>query len=178
MNSLYIPYQGNGAQLGSLWAGDHVINDSTGSQIDMAYNLDLYAANGYNVRAGGDIVATRPWCNSNFAPKSSNLKIKKNIYKKDITDIPSILRQIKLYNYQYIDEFYNGKKDYGYIIDFLEKIPNINKYINFIEDDYDKEDIRKQYKTSHIDSEHLIKFLLGSVIQLQYQIDKINEKRR
>lgn len=174
MNNIYIAKQGNGAQLGELWVGDHVINDSLGSQISMDYNLDLYAKSGYNVRAGGEIVATRNWCNSNFEPKSSNISIKTQIQERSLKDIPDILRQIKLYDYKYIDDFYDGKSDYGYIIDYLEKIPNLNKYIDFIKDEYeDVNDKRNKYSTSHIHTEHLIKFLLGSIVELQHQIDEI-----
>ena len=158
MNSLYIPYQGNGAQLGNLWVGDHVINDSSGSQIDMYSNLDLYSASGKVVRANG----------TQIGGTNSTKNIKQNIKIKDTHNVLEILKKIKIYDYDYIKEFYDGQHSYGYIIDELEQIPNFNEYVHFIDNTRNK-----KYPTKVVSNqEDWIKFLLACVIELQKQIDK------
>ena len=102
----------------------------------------------------------------------STLSIKEHVKKKDISDIPQILGQIELYDYKYIAEIEDGKEDYGYIIDYLEQIDGINKYFKF--NSINRNEI--QYKT--INHEHLSKFLLGAVIELQKQINELNKSRK
>lgn len=158
MNSLYVPYQGNGAQLGSLWVGDHVINDVSGSQIDMYLNLDLYSASGKIVRANG----------TQIGGTNSTKNIKQNIKIRDTHNVLEILKKIKIYDYDYIKEFYDGKHSYGYIIDELEQIPDFNEYVHFIDNTRNK-----KYPTKVVSNqEDWIKFLLACVIELQKQIDK------
>ena len=81
-----------------------------------------------------------------------------------------MLEKINLYDYKYISEVENGKEDYGYIIDYLEKIDGIDKYFKF--NNIDRNNIK--YKT--INHEHLSKFLLGAVIELQKQINNLKER--
>ena len=100
----------------------------------------------------------------------STLSIKENVKKKDISNIPSILRQIDLYNYKYKEGIEGGVKDYGYIIDYLEKIDGIKDYFTFNDIE------RNGFKYKAINHEHLEKFLLGAVITLQKQIDELEEK--
>ena len=97
----------------------------------------------------------------------STLSVKERVTKKDISDIPEILREIELFDYKYIKEIEQGKEDYGYIIDYLEKIPHIKKYFKF----YDSE--RNNIKFKQIDENQFEKFLLGAVVILQKQIDKL-----
>lgn len=158
MNNLYVPYQGNGAQLGNLWVGDHVINDSSGSQIDMYLNLDLYSASGKIIRANG----------TQIGGTNSTKNIKQNIKIRDTHNVLEILKKIKIYDYDYIKEFYDGKHSYGYIIDELEQIPDFNEYVHFIDNTRNK-----KYPTKVVSNqEDWIKFLLACVIELQKQIDK------
>ena len=100
----------------------------------------------------------------------STLSIKENVKIKDTSDIPKMLEKINLYDYKYISEVENGKEDYGYIIDYLEKIDGIDKYFKF--NNIDRNNIK--YKT--INHEHLSKFLLGAVIELQKQINDLKER--
>ena len=73
-----------------------------------------------------------------------------------------------MYDYKYIKEIYNGEEDFGYLIDELENIPNINTYLKF------KDKIQNEkYHTKIVNQERLIKFLLGATIELQRQIDEI-----
>ena len=97
----------------------------------------------------------------------STSNIKQNIIKRDVSDILSILDKMDIYDYNYIPEIYNGKQDYGYIIDYLEKIPGIEKYLEIAEEEV------KGYKTKSIFNSSLIKFLLSSVIALNKEIKKI-----
>ena len=158
LSNVVVTKSGNGAQLGNIWVGDHVINDSIGAQISMDYNLDLYSARGYHVRANSVIIGG----------ENSTLNIKRNVEKRDTSDIPDMLRKIDLYDYNYIKEFYNGKKSYGYIIDYLEKIPGFEKYVHFNEDNRNE-----NYHTKIVaNQEEWIKFLLGAVIELQKQLDR------
>ena len=101
----------------------------------------------------------------------STLSIKENVKEKDTADIPEMLNKIKLYDYKYIDEINNGKKDYGYIIDYLESIDGIDKY--FVFNEIERNGLK--YKT--INHEHLSKFLLGAVIELQKDINSLKEEK-
>ena len=96
----------------------------------------------------------------------SSLKVKKNIKEKDTSNILDIIKQIKLYEYDYISEVEEGKHDYGYVIDYLEKIPNIEQYFTFEESEYNRSGVRSK----RMNTEHLIKFLLGAVIELNKKI--------
>ena len=100
----------------------------------------------------------------------STLSIKENVRKKDISNIPNILRQIELYDYKYIDKVENGKQDYGYIIDYLESIDGIKDYFTFNKIERDG----LKYET--INHEHLEKFLLASVVSQQKEIDMLKEE--
>ena len=101
----------------------------------------------------------------------STLSIKTNVEKKNTSDIPNMLKQIELYDYKYIDEINNGENDYGYIIDYLENIEGINKY--FVFNEIERNGLK--YKT--INHEHLSKFLLGAVIELQKEINSLKEEK-
>jgi len=100
----------------------------------------------------------------------STLSIKENVKEKETSDIPDILTKIKLYDYNYIKEINDGKEDYGYIIDYLEKIDGIDKY--FVFNEVERNGLK--YKT--INHEHLSKFLLGAVIELQKEVNLLKEE--
>lgn len=100
----------------------------------------------------------------------STLSIKENVREKETNDIPNMLTKIKLYDYNYIKEINNGKEDYGYIIDYLENIDGIDKY--FVFNEVERNGLK--YKT--INHEHLSKFLLGAVIELQKEINSLKEE--
>lgn len=158
LSSLIVSKQGNGAQLGNLWVGDHVINDSSGSQIDMYLNLDLYSASGKIVRANG----------TQIGGTNSTKNIKQNIKIRDTHDVLNILKKIKIYDYDYIKDFYDGQHSYGYIIDELEQIPELDKYVHFVDNTRNK-----KYPTKVVSNqEDWIKFLLACIIELQKKIDK------
>ena len=123
----------------------------------MDYNLDLWSAHGYHVRANGTQVGG----------DNSTLNIKQNVKERDTSNVLDILKDIKLYDYNYIPEFYGGKKSYGYIIDYLEKIPELNEYVRFIDIDRNPE-----YPTKVVENqEEWIKFLLACVIELNKRLE-------
>lgn len=153
---------------GNLNIGQNYINNSNGGQIAINQSISLNTANGGYAYVDG-LYANNRILTVGGSP--STLSVKENVEKKDTSNIPEILRQIDLYDYKYKKEIENGKEDYGYIIDYLEKIPNIKKYFEF----YDAEKNGIKYK--QISHEQLEKFLLGSVIELQRQIDELKKER-
>lgn len=153
---------------GNLNIGQNYINNSNGGQIAINQSISLNTANGGYAYVDG-LYANNRILTVGGSP--STLSVKESIEKKDISDIPKILREIDLYDYKYKKEIEEGKNDYGYIIDYLEKIPNIGKYFEF----YDAEKNGIKYK--QISHEQIEKFLLGSVIELQRQIDKLKKER-
>ena len=143
-----------------LWIGDHVINDDLGAQISMDYNLDLWSAQGYHVRANGVQVGG----------SNSTLNIKQNVKERDTSNVLNILKDIKLYDYNYIPEFYGGEKSYGYIIDYLEQIPELKEYVHFVNIDRNPD-----YPTKVVENqEEWIKFLLACVIELNKKLEENN----
>ena len=163
MNKLYVAYQGNGAQLGNIWVGDNVLNGNGGAQIAIGRSITLYGSSSGAVYAGG-VTSSDKIMTIGGSP--SSLKVKRNIKEKDTSDILDIIEQIKLYEYDYIPKIEEGKHDYGYIIDYLEKIPNIEHYFTFEESEYNRSGIFSK----RMNTEHLIKFLLGAVIELNKKI--------
>lgn len=97
----------------------------------------------------------------------STLSVKERVEEKDTSDILDIIKEIKLYDYKYIDEIEKGKEDYGYIIDYIEKIPNIKKYLTFYESE------RNGIKFKQLAHEQISKFLLGAVIELEKKIERL-----
>ena len=97
---------------------------------------------------------------------SSTKNVKENISKKDVSSLLKILDRIELYDYKYKDDVLDGREDYGYIIDYLEEIPEIDKFLTF------EEDVESGYNVKRIRTEQLVKFLLGSVIELNKEIKK------
>ena len=100
----------------------------------------------------------------------STLSVKERVEEKDTSDILDIIKEIKLYDYKYIDEIEKGKEDYGYIIDYIEKIPNIKKYLTFYESE------RNGIKFKQLAHEQISKFLLGAVIELEKKIERLEEQ--
>lgn len=153
---------------GNLNVGENYINNSNGGQIAINQSISL------NTSGGGYAYVDGLYANNRILTvggSPSTLSVKENVEKKDTSNIPEILRQIDLYDYKYKKEIEEGKNDYGYIIDYLEKIPNIGKYFEF----YDAEKNGIKYK--QISHEQIEKFLLGSVIELQRQIDELKKER-
>lgn len=97
---------------------------------------------------------------------SSTLNVKTNVVKKDTSDILDILNQIDIYDYKYIPDFYDGKEDYGYIIDYLEQIPGIDKYLTFVPEKIGN------INTKRVNHEQFDKFLLSAIVSLAKQIKK------
>ena len=151
---------------GNLNMGENYINNSNGGQIAINQSISL------NTSGGGYAYVDGLYANNRILTvggSPSTLSVKENVEKKDISNIPEILREIDLYDYKYKKEIEDGKEDYGYIIDYLEKIPNIEKYFEF----YEAEKSGIKYK--QISHEQLEKFLLGSVIELQRQLDEMKD---
>lgn len=147
---------------GSLNIGSNYINNNSGGQIAINQSISLNTANGGAAYVDG-LYANNRILTVGGSPSTINTK--KEIVKKDTSNILKILRQIDLYDYKYIDDLEDGKEDYGYIIDYLEEIPNIEKYFTF----YDAE--RNGIKFKQIAHEHLAKFLLGAVIELNKKLE-------
>lgn len=97
---------------------------------------------------------------------SSTLNVKTDVVKKDTSDILDILNQIDIYDYKYIPNFYDGKEDYGYIIDYLEQIPGIDKYLTFVPEKIGN------INTKRVNHEQFDKFLLSAIVSLAKQIKK------
>lgn len=152
---------------GNMSIGGNYINNDLGGQIAINQSIVLYP-----FRDGAAFVGGMNDSNKilTVGGSPSSLSVKESVEKKDTSDIPEILRNIDLYDYKYINEIENGKKDYGYIIDYLERIPNIDKYFDFMDASY------KDINYKQISHERIEKFLLGAVIELQRQLDKFQEK--
>ena len=125
------------------------------------YDTGEYTATSSNLE-----IANKEYVNG-VRDSGSTLNIKQNVIKKDISDILSILDKIDIYDYNYIPEVNDGRNDYGYIIDYLEKIPGIEKYLTFNDDKVGN------YKTKKISLSNLIRFLLSSVVALNKEVKEI-----
>lgn len=151
---------------GSIGIGEHYINSSAGGQIDMHGDINIHSNNG-SVYIGGSDPRNKVLT---VGGSPSTLNIKENVVKKDISNIPSILRNIDLYNYKYIKDIENGKEDWGYIIDYLEQVNGIKDYLTFFEGTINGHNVKQ------ISTESLIKFLLACVVNQQKQIDTLKKE--
>lgn len=100
----------------------------------------------------------------------STLNIKKNVKKRKINSVLDIFTQIDMYDYDYIDNVCDGKHDFGYVIDYLEKIPGIQDYLDFIPETVEGKKVKR------INSEQLIKFLMAGVVQLSKELKQIKKE--
>ncbi len=160
---------GGWLRLGNLEIGENYINNKYGHGGQVAVNgsISLNCSSGYYAYVNG-LYANNRILTVGGSP--STLNIKKNVKEKDISDIEDILRQIKLYDFKYIKDIEEGKKDYGYIIDYLEQIEGIDKYLKISPNDING------YEVKQVFTESLIKMLLASVVQHQKEIDLLKEE--
>lgn len=99
----------------------------------------------------------------------STLSVKENVEKKDLSDVLDIMSNVDIYDYKYIDGINDGKQDYGYIIDYLEQIPGIEKYLTFYPQEIDG------IRTKQVRTGQLIRFLLSGVSELSREIKEIKK---
>ena len=158
-----------------VFDGNHIEGNS-GARVYINKNIFLQAGSGGGCYIGDStqndedhrIVVHKEL--GHLSPPST-LNTKENIRLKDTSDILSILSKIDLYDYKYKEGFYDGVESYGYIIDYLEKIPNINKYLAF--DPVEQNGVL----TKTIPVEKLIKFLLSATIELNKEINKLKKEK-
>jgi hypothetical protein len=180
--------------------GDSIIG--RGGAILRAYNaVTLEAISGSSVYAVGNGLASSRVLT--VLGQSSSRNVKENIveftdneYKEALT----LLNDMKLYNYKYKYNLYKDKKQYGFIIDELEELPNVKKYFKFdsakaiVNGDKldfakadDKKDMLKDEEVIEVksyDSDALDKYLLTvckalskKVIELENEIIKLKGGR-
>lgn len=158
----------NYLKCGNIGISGNKVRGNSDTEITLNYSVVLKP----NPNGGAYIWGTEDYnkiLTSGGSP--STLSVKEFVKEKDTSDIPGILKLIKLYDYKYIQKIENGKEDYGYIIDYLEEIPNIKNYLNF----YNSE--RNGIKFKQLAHEQISKFLLGAVVELQKQIEELKERR-
>lgn len=161
---------GGWLRLGNLEIGQNYINNKYGSGGQIAVNGSI----SLNTGGSGFYAYVNGLYSNNrivtVGGSPSTLNIKEKVKERNIDDIEDILRQIKIYDYKYIEGIEDGKKDYGYIIDYLEKIDGIDKYLTIKPNKIDGYDVKQVF------NETLIKMLLASVIQHQKEIDLLKEE--
>lgn len=158
--------------IGANYNASNPTRPSTYSQITIYQNMYLETMDAshacYYGPKGTSFNTTHEIATKGFTP--STLSVKENVRKKDTSKILDIFANMDLYDYKYIDEVNNGREEYGYIIDYMEKIPGIEKFIDFIPTEVDGHD------TKRIIGEQFTKFLLGGVIQLAKEIKRLKKE--
>lgn len=175
-----------------ITSGDN-IEGPGGAQLK-AYNaVTLTAISGSSVYAVGNGLAGSRVLT--VAGQSSSRNVKENIKEftnKEYDEALNILDNMKLYSYKYKYNLYKDKKQYGFIIDELENLPNAKKYFKFdsaiaiIDDEKldfakadDKKDVLKDEKTIEVksyDPDALDKYLLTICKALQQEIEKLKDE--
>lgn len=161
-------------------------NRTTGADASVqvtAHDVILWSTSGYsyiNGTSASNLIAV-----SSSGP--SSLNVKKDIKRLNYKDIYNELKNMDIYSYKYK---YKGiserKKEYGFIIDEIEKLPTLSKIaLNYDETKYihnntlynkKKEDNDKELNYKSWDRDSYIKLLFAINKALQYKIDKLEER--
>lgn len=103
-----------------------------GANIEPNYNLILRSvSSSYAVYATGQGVSGKVQTDSGTA---SSKNVKTNFIKFDdntYDEVLNTLDNMNLYSYDYKYNLYKNRHQYGFIIDEIEEIPNIDKYFTF-----------------------------------------------
>ena len=130
-------------------------------RVNAGRNIHLFAESRITFEGKSYYFGNVPWTPS-ISP--STLSIKENVKKADTGNLLDILSQIKFYNYDYKLPSLKNHLGFGYIIDYLEKIPGIDNYLLFKEVEIDGE------KTKVITEETLLNFMLASIVEINKKI--------
>lgn len=150
------------------------------------YHVNLRAREGYvyAARASGSFSRVAV---DGSGPSSLCLKKNVKLMKKSDEDLAiDILRKIDLYRYDYKYNISNNKNEFGFVIDYIKELPNVDKFFYFHKEkakvvhnelDY-KEGFEHPYDEDTInferfDIETLCKYLLVVCKSQQEQIDEI-----
>ena len=167
-----INHNSNGQNGGAVGICELVVNHNTiegagGAKFYVHTNIGLEPVSGskayYGAQTAGNEIAR-------VGLSPSTLNIKKNVKRRKIDSVLNIFTQIDMYDYDYIDNVCDGKHDFGYVIDYLEKIPGIQDYLDFIPETVEGKKVKR------ISSEQLIKFLMAGVVQLSKELKQIKKE--
>ncbi len=178
------------------------------------YELNIYGAEGVEIASNASIyihsrISLEAIGNSSIWAKGHNLNnariktdngsassknVKENIKEfnsTNYTEAYNLLKDIKIYSYDYKYNFYRNKHQYGFIIDEIEKLENYNKFFDFEGDvakvnkseldfsnyeDYTKENMPKGcIYVKKYNSDTFDKYLLTICKVMQNKIEKLEE---
>lgn len=179
----------------AIASGGYIALRTGGSSSDAIYvwnKIDLNASGSSSVWAKGNNLASGKVKTDNGSASSRIVKENIEEFKNEYDEAYELLKQIKLYSYDYKYNLYKNKHQFGFIIDDIEKLDNYNKFFDFqssvakVEgneidfssyDGYTEENkpddciVVKKY-----DSDVLDKYLLTLCKAMQNKIDKLEEK--
>ena len=179
----------------AIASGGYIALRTGGSSSDAIYvwnKIDLNANGSSSVWAKGNNLASGKVKTDNGSASSRIVKENIEEFKNEYDEAYELLKQIKLYSYDYKYNLYKNKHQFGFIIDDIEKLDNYNKFFDFqssvakVEgneidfssyDGYTEENkpddciVVKKY-----DSDVLDKYLLTLCKAMQNKIDKLEEK--
>lgn len=149
--------------------------------------LNLVSTGSEYVYAGGATVSSDKVKTDSGSASSRN--VKENIIEfnnSQYDDALTLLRNIKLYTYDYKYDLYNNRNQYGFIIDDVEALDPGNKYFKITSDeatiDGDHLDFARtnpELPTINVkkyDPDTLDKYMLTCIKALQDKIDKLEER--
>lgn len=148
-------------------------------------NISMYAVSGYVYAQGtgvsSDKVKTDSGSASSKNVKTNIVEFKDEEYQKAL----NLLKNIKIYNYDYKYDLYEDRKQYGFILDEIEEVDNkffkvsSNKaivkgeHLDFnLDNKQEKDEIIEVKK---YDSDTLDKYLLTCIKGLQNKIEKLEK---
>ena len=158
---LYGTKSGNGTSKGA--SGIYAYASGGSFRVNAGNNIHLFAENRITFEGDTFYFNNTPWVPS---INPSTLSIKENVRKEDTSDVLEKLDQIEMYSYNYTLPSLKEHKGFGYIIDYIEEIPNIKKYLSFKEIEIDGT------PTKIIAEETLTNFILTALIELNRKIKK------
>lgn len=175
--------------------GRQCIESSTSGNSRLTLGNAVYITSGSsgsnNVYANGNGLGNSPVLTSAGTSSSKNVKMNLKKFKQEKYDKAlDLLNKIDIYDYDYKYSLYKDKHQYGFIIDYIEKIDNneffkfstekaeINKdKLNCIdENDIEKDDKKKYIEFKKYDPNVLDKFMLTTIKALQMKIDNLEKE--
>lgn len=158
-----------------------------GVYIEGVGNVTLHAG-GYCYARRAEGTASRI---STAGGNISSRILKKNIKDfKDYKDAIDLLREMKLYNYEYKYNIADYDKSFGFIIDELEENDKTKKFFNFVDEKaidngtktldvegaFENPDDKRIINYKSYDESTLVKYLLVVCKEQQKQIDELKER--
>ena len=184
---------GTGGKVGikNITINGSTITGENGGSMYANSNVLLNPKSGYYAYVNSTASATNKIAVSSVGPSSRNVKKNLENIDKDYDNLYSDLQKLELFNYDYKYKGINDKnKDYGFIIDDVEELDTMSKYVTHydvekvIDGEYlypkrdtdKKQDLKEKLQVKEWDRDSYLRLSLTLIKTLQRKIDELEKE--